>query len=90
MSSSHENTRESIGAGVEPRASPSPSGLQQHSAAAMRNDESRPLLAAAADEPIEPPGLQMSIARRILLVVTVAGAGMLNVSGHDFLWGLIW
>jgi hypothetical protein len=49
----------------------------------MRDDETRPLLAAAADAPIEPPGLQMSIARRILLVFTIAGAGMLNVSGHD-------
>lgn len=46
--------------------------------------ESSPLLAAAPDAPIPPAALPMSLLRRVLLVTTMASAGLLNVRPFPF------
>jgi hypothetical protein len=46
----------------------------------MSATETSPLLAGAADVPLPPAALHMSLARRVLLISTMASAGLLNVS----------
>ncbi|ETS74992.1 hypothetical protein PFICI_13476 [Pestalotiopsis fici W106-1] len=90
MSAIHENEIEPIRRDMEPPDSfSSSSSLPSSSSSSisiphedkvvkMSATETSPLLAAAADTPVEPKALRMSTARRVLLIATMASAGLLN------------
>jgi hypothetical protein len=85
MSAIHENEIEPIrqdmaSSGSFSSSSSSISIPHEDKAVKMSATETSPLLAAAADTPVAPKALRMSMTRRVLLIATMASAGLLNVS----------